>query len=96
MKNIVFQKPENSSEVKIGTLIAIMVEEGDDWQNVEIPAETEQQAPESAPTPAVSTPTPAPSTTTQTSDTSLQDLHAHGYQFVSLSFDISSLSVSKK
>ncbi|XP_041365896.1 pyruvate dehydrogenase protein X component, mitochondrial-like [Gigantopelta aegis] len=29
--------PENTKNVPIGTLIALMVEEGDDWQNVEIP-----------------------------------------------------------
>ncbi|XP_060085340.1 pyruvate dehydrogenase protein X component-like [Ylistrum balloti] len=31
--------PENSKDVKVGTLIALMVEEGDDWQNVEVPAD---------------------------------------------------------
>ncbi|WAR02175.1 ODPX-like protein, partial [Mya arenaria] len=28
-------KPENTTDIKVGALIAIMVEEGDDWQNVE-------------------------------------------------------------
>ncbi|KAK3103900.1 hypothetical protein FSP39_022783 [Pinctada imbricata] len=32
--------PENSKDIKIGTLIALMVEEGDDWKNVEVPDTT--------------------------------------------------------
>ncbi|XP_060578333.1 pyruvate dehydrogenase protein X component-like [Ruditapes philippinarum] len=73
-------KPENSTEVKIGTLIAIMVEEGDDWQNVEIPAETEPPAEQTAQTSAASSPSPstAPSPTTQSPVAVPQDLHAHG------------------
>jgi dihydrolipoamide dehydrogenase-binding protein of pyruvate dehydrogenase complex len=75
-----YQKPENSTEVKIGTLIAIMVEEGDDWQNVEIPAETEPPAEQTAQTSAASSPSPstAPSQTTQSPVAVPQDLHAHG------------------
>ena len=52
------QKAENTADIKVGTLIAIMVEEGDDWQNVEIPAQPEQS---SAPAPAApSTPPDTP------------------------------------
>ncbi|CAF0739209.1 unnamed protein product [Rotaria sp. Silwood1] len=29
--------PDNSTEVKVGKLIAILVEKGDDWKNVEVP-----------------------------------------------------------
>lgn len=59
-----FQKPENSKDIKIGTLIAVMVEEGDDWQNVEIPAE---EADTAAPAAAVTEaePSPAPSSAPQ-------------------------------
>lgn len=51
------QKPDNSKDVKIGTLIALMVEEGEDWKDVEAPAgedvvpsggEEQEQAPVSA------------------------------------------------
>ena len=35
------QKPENTKDLKVGSLIAVMVEEGDDWQNAEIPVITE-------------------------------------------------------
>lgn len=55
-----FQKPENSKDVKIGTLIAVMVEEGDDWQNAEIPAEeVDAAAPTAAVTEAEASPSPA-------------------------------------
>ncbi|XP_064634734.1 pyruvate dehydrogenase protein X component, mitochondrial-like [Lineus longissimus] len=53
-------KPENSKDVKIGTLIAVMVEEGDDWQNAEIPAEeVDAAAPTAAVTEAEASPSPA-------------------------------------
>lgn len=35
------QKAENSKNVKIGSMIAVMVEEGEDWQNAEIPDSSE-------------------------------------------------------
>ncbi|KAK2157329.1 hypothetical protein LSH36_193g05024 [Paralvinella palmiformis] len=38
-------KPENSKDVKIGTVIGLIVEEGEDWKNVEIPPDVEQSAP---------------------------------------------------
>ena len=31
------QIPDNTPEVKIGTLIALIVEEGEDWENVALP-----------------------------------------------------------
>ena len=31
------QKPDNSKDITVGTLIAVLVDEGDDWQNVVIP-----------------------------------------------------------
>lgn len=34
-------KAENSKNVKIGSMIAVMVEEGEDWQNAEIPESSE-------------------------------------------------------
>ena len=34
-----FQKPENTKNVKIGSLIALMVAEGEDWKAVDIPAD---------------------------------------------------------
>lgn len=34
---LAFKLHENTKDIKVGTLIAVMVEEGDDWQNVEVP-----------------------------------------------------------
>ena len=36
---IFIQKPDNSKDVNIGTLIALVVEEGEDWKNVKIPTD---------------------------------------------------------
>ena len=41
------QKPEGTRDVELGTLIAVMVEEGDDWKTAEIPAA--EGAPAAAP-----------------------------------------------
>lgn len=41
------QKAENSKNVKIGSMIAVMVEEGEDWQNAEIP-ESSESSPEAS------------------------------------------------
>ena len=35
--------PDNSADVKVGKLIAVIVEKGDDWKNVEVP-KTEEKA----------------------------------------------------
>lgn len=68
-----FQKPENSTDITVGSLIAIMVEEGDDWQNVEVPVDEAvspaSEAPPPAPSaPPTSAPVPAP----------VGDIHASG------------------
>ena len=58
------QKPSGTEAVQLGTVIAVMVEEGEDWQNVEIPADdTITSAPEPPPETAAapSAPTPTPS-----------------------------------
>lgn len=61
--------PENSTDVKVGTLIALMVDEGDDWQNVEVPADAGAPPPSPAasesPSPAsvISAPPPTTSST---------------------------------
>ncbi|CAL8082530.1 unnamed protein product [Orchesella dallaii] len=34
--------PENTADVKVGTLIALTVDEGEDWKSVEVPADVEQ------------------------------------------------------
>ena len=39
----IVQMPDNSADVKVGKLIAVIVEKGDDWKNVEIP-KTEEKA----------------------------------------------------
>jgi len=44
--------PENSVDVKVGTLIALTVDEGDDWKSVEVPAGSSSS---STPSPVVST-----------------------------------------
>ena len=56
-----FQKPDNSADVSVGTLIALVVDEGDDWQNVQVPASAEAAPKSSAPAsppPAVAPPPP--------------------------------------
>ena len=52
---------EGSSGVQVGTLIALTVEEGQDWKDVAIPAAEVDVSTPSSPPPAAST--PAPSTT---------------------------------
>lgn len=56
------QKAENTADIKIGTMIAVMVEEGDDWQSAEVP-DTSFDTPTSDSTP----PTPSPPTQAPTS-----------------------------
>jgi len=34
------QKPDNSADVAVGELIALIVEPGEDWKNVTVPATT--------------------------------------------------------
>ena len=60
--------PEDSKDVKIGTTIALMVNEGEDWKDVTIPASAAEEAPSDPPptpvsqaTPSVSQATPTPS-----------------------------------
>lgn len=64
------QKPDDSKDVQLGTVIAVMVDEGDDWQNAQVPAEADSpSAPVSAPSTATgtaTTPSVTPSTTTAT------------------------------
>lgn len=51
------QKPDNTTNIKIGTLIALVVEPGGDWQNVSIPVE--EVPPAQAPVPSAGTATPS-------------------------------------
>lgn len=53
---------EGSKNVRLGTLIGLLVEEGQDWKQVEIPADTgdpSSLAPLMAPPAAAPTPPPA-------------------------------------
>ena len=52
---------EGSRSVRLGTLIALMVEEGQDWKQVEIPLPEAVTAP-SAPAAPVVAPPPRPAT----------------------------------
>ena len=36
--------PDNSADVKVGKLIAILVEKGEDWKNVQVPKSEETSA----------------------------------------------------
>jgi dihydrolipoamide dehydrogenase-binding protein of pyruvate dehydrogenase complex len=57
------QKPEGSTDVKVGTLIAMMVAEGEDWKDVQIPAAIGAPTPQPrAATPAPKAAAPAPQT----------------------------------
>jgi len=64
-------KPDNTKDIKIGSLIALMVDEGEDWQNVEVPEST-AAVPPSAPPPSE----PAVSPVTAKSSSSP---HSQGY-----------------
>lgn len=61
---------EGSRSVRLGTLIALMVEEGQDWKQVEIPAaeappaERAAAAPPAAPASPAPAPPPPPKSTT--------------------------------
>lgn len=50
---------EGSKDVRLGTLIALMVEEGQDWKDVDIPPLVSSQ-PAAAPLPPAAAPSPAP------------------------------------
>ncbi|XP_052066078.1 pyruvate dehydrogenase protein X component, mitochondrial-like [Mytilus californianus] len=64
-------KPENTADIKIGTLIAVMVEEGDDWRSVEIPVESDSTQKEPVSTSQKSPSTEDHTTTTKSSHTEL-------------------------
>ena len=48
-QKLCFQKPDNSTEVTVGTLIALIVAEGENWQDVEVPEDLEVAAAPPAP-----------------------------------------------
>ncbi|CAI9722911.1 dehydrogenase X component, mitochondrial-like [Octopus vulgaris] len=53
--------PDDTKDIKVGQLIGLMVEEGDDWENVQIPGEpVASPASPSPPAPAASAPPSAP------------------------------------
>lgn len=49
--------PEDVKDVKVGSLIALFVEEGEDWKDVEIPADT-SAPPSDSPSPSSDSPSP--------------------------------------
>ncbi|KAK3925411.1 Dihydrolipoyllysine-residue acetyltransferase component 1 of pyruvate dehydrogenase complex, mitochondrial [Frankliniella fusca] len=51
--------PDDSKDVKVGSLIALMVAEGEDWQSVELPSGSGAPA-AASPAPSASTPAAAP------------------------------------
>ncbi|XP_026775153.3 pyruvate dehydrogenase protein X component, mitochondrial [Pangasianodon hypophthalmus] len=51
---------EGSKNVRLGTLIALMVEEGEDWKQVEIPPLVSSQPAPASPPPAAVPPSPTP------------------------------------
>lgn len=54
-------KPDNSADIKVGALIALLVDEGEDWKTVTVPPEAAAAAPSSSPPP------PAPKAAAPTS-----------------------------
>lgn len=54
-------KEEGSTNVRLGSLIGLMVEEGQDWKQVEVPSEAEESPSLSAPA-AATAPSPIPAT----------------------------------
>jgi hypothetical protein len=61
------QKPDNTPDIMIGSLIALIVEPGSDWKNVAVPAEAAVATP--APTAADVTRAPPAGTAQQTNVT---------------------------
>ena len=57
LKSFFVQIAEGTADVKIGRLIALLVEEGEDWENVTIPV---QGVEDSSPSPAAAAPPPPP------------------------------------
>ena len=58
--NIVFQKPDGSENITVGSLIALMVNEGEDWKDVQVPVEGAAPSPSPAAAAATTTPAPTP------------------------------------
>jgi hypothetical protein len=51
--NIILQVQEDAKDIKVGTIIAVMVAEGEDWKSVEVPKSSDASPPplpSSAPT----------------------------------------------
>ena len=44
LSHLLSQKPDDSKNIRVGTLIALLVDEGDDWQNVEVPQDVPSPA----------------------------------------------------
>lgn len=65
---------EEGAGGKVGTLIALMVEEGADWKDVAIPSDGAPPAPASPPSPPVSAP-PVPATSGQPTTAAVQEFH---------------------
>jgi len=65
---------EEGAGGKVGTLIALMVEEGADWKDVAIPIDGAPPAPASPPSPPVSAP-PVPATSGQPTTAAVQEFH---------------------
>lgn len=68
-----YQVPEDTKDVKVGTLIAVLAPEGEDWKTIEIPAGEESAA---SATTAEDTPAAA----------AAGGGHAHGYAGIRLFF----------
>jgi hypothetical protein len=50
--NIVLQVQEDAKDVKVGTIIALMVAEGEDWKSVEVPKSSDASSPPPLPSSA--------------------------------------------
>ena len=86
------QKPE-SAEVKVGTLIALMVEEGADWKSVEIPASASAEPPASV---ASTEPASGPVSVVSAPSGGHVDLHGLTLVTSSFLFDFLELIMRKK
>jgi len=52
---VMLQKPDNTPDVAVGELIALIVESGEDWKNVTVPAAATAAAPSATDTQAAPT-----------------------------------------
>lgn len=71
--------PDNSTDVKVGKLIALIVEKGDDWKSVEVPKTEEKGESQKSAKPAAEAKKAEPKEKEQTSQKEKQPVEQSQY-----------------